>query len=221
MARTVTFSHKDVIELISKNFVPVWESVAPVRVAIFDLGDGKEVRGTVGGEIVLYFCRPDGKVFDMIPALQTPHVTYWGIKNALEFYNRTKATDKALKDYHGFLAKEMERLGQGDTNDRLERTKKYLKLRELSWDPGSHDIGRMVGNKSGTHSGGEAITIFQPGGLDFYRRQIHGLMTGAAPQTPEEWKQTIFVKVLEVELKGGVERYNLNTLEPFAIIEED
>ena len=221
MARTVTFSHKDVIDLIGRDFVAAWESVAPVREAVFDLGDGKEVRGTVGGEIVLYFCRPDGRVFDMIPALQTPHVTYWGMKNALDFYRRTKATDEAIKDYHGFLAKEMEKLGKGETNDKLERTKKYLKMRELSWDPGSHDIGRMVGNKSGVHSPGGSITIFQPGGLDYYRRQIHKLMAEGTTRTTDEWKETVFVKVLEVELKGGVERYNLNTLEPFAVIEEE
>ena len=33
----------------------------------FDLGDGRTVRGTVSGEIALYFCRPDGKVFDIVP----------------------------------------------------------------------------------------------------------------------------------------------------------
>ncbi len=221
MARTVTFSHKDVVDLINENFVPVWESVAPVREAVFDLGDGREVRGTVGGEIALSFCRPDGKVFDVIPALQTPHVTYWGMKNALEFYRRTGAKDAAIKDYHGFLHAEMEKAGKGETNPGIEKARQYMKLRRLSWDPATHDLAGTVGNKSGVHGAGGTITVFQPGGLDYYRRMIHKLLSTKETRSPEDWKREVFTGVLDAELKGGVERYDLNTLEPFAVIEEE
>ena len=54
----MTFSEKKVVDLINKEFVPVWESVAPVTVATYKLDEEREVKGTINGEIALYFCRP-------------------------------------------------------------------------------------------------------------------------------------------------------------------
>ena len=74
----MTFSDNRVVRLLKEKFISVWTSVAPVQTATFDLGGGRSVKGTVGGEIALYFCRPDGKVFDILPALQ-----FWTLDFAL------------------------------------------------------------------------------------------------------------------------------------------
>src|SRR3712207_286240 len=95
--------------------IPVWETAAPVQVAVFDLGDGKTVKGTVGGEIAIYFCRPDGKVFDILPALQSPKRTLEAIREALAFYDRTGAADAAIGAYHRERATLMMLQGAGLT----------------------------------------------------------------------------------------------------------
>lgn len=96
----MTFSDTRIVSFVKENFVPVWESVAPVTTVIYDLGDGESVKATTGGEIALYFCRPDGKVFDILPGLQSPKTTYEAMKHALAFYQETGATDEAILAYH-------------------------------------------------------------------------------------------------------------------------
>jgi hypothetical protein len=216
----VTFSHSDVVDIVSANFVPVWESVAPVRVAHFDLGKGKVLKGTVGGEIALYFCRPDGKVFDILPALHSPQVTFWAIENALDFYRLTQATDAAVWRYHRQIHEQMVQAGLGETNPQIERSKRDLKAREFAWDPATRDLGRMVRSKTGIFQGGEPVVVVEPGGLDYYRRRIRELLFQNPLHTPAEWKETIFVQVLEQELKGGIVEYDVNSLQPFAIMDE-
>ena len=84
----MTFSDSRIVKLLSDDFIPVWEAVAPVREVTFDLGDGRSVSGAVGGEIVIYFCTPEGKVFDVLPALQSPAATRLAMKRALEFHKK-------------------------------------------------------------------------------------------------------------------------------------
>lgn len=96
----MTFSDQPIIDLVTKEFEAVWETVAPVTEATFDLGNGREVRGTVGGEIAIYFCRPDGKVFDILPALQSPAATRQAIENALAFYRQTDARLFDVRAHH-------------------------------------------------------------------------------------------------------------------------
>jgi len=72
------------------DFIPVWESVAPVRTVTFDLGEGRKLKGSVSGEIAIYFCDTDGKVFDILPALQSPAATLNAMKEAKRFYGAMK-----------------------------------------------------------------------------------------------------------------------------------
>ena len=109
----MTFSDSRVVQLVKDSFVAAWESVAPVSIGVFDLGDGRTVRGVMSGEIAIYFCRPDGKVFDILPALQSPHVTYWAIRNALDFYRETGAAEEAIVRYHREQLSAMTASGSG------------------------------------------------------------------------------------------------------------
>lgn len=98
----MTFSDSRIVEALQKDWMPVWESVSPVREVTFDLGEGREVRGTVGGEIAIYFCDEQGNAFDILPALQSPAATLKAIEEALAFYKSKggKMDSKSVVTYH-------------------------------------------------------------------------------------------------------------------------
>ncbi len=93
----MTFSDSRIVKLLQDEFIPVWESVSPVREVTFDLGEGRSVSGTVGGEIAIYFCTPEGYVFDILPALQSPVATKQAMEVAVAFYRSSKDTLKRIK----------------------------------------------------------------------------------------------------------------------------
>jgi len=68
----------------------------------FDLGEGRELKGAVSGEIALYFCTPEGHVFDILPALQSPAITLQSIEEAMAFYqkNAENIGSSSIKSYH-------------------------------------------------------------------------------------------------------------------------
>jgi hypothetical protein len=216
----VTFSDKRVVDLVSERMIPVWESVAPVSVATFDLGDGRTVRGTMGGEIALYFCRPDGKVFDILPALHSPHVTYWAIKNALEFYDKTGATDEAIRAYHAERHIEMVEAGSGLLTPEAEKSIAGRHGNDASSDKATRDLGEMAGSKTILADADETMTVVEPGGLELHKRAVHEAMKAGEIRGPQEWKEHVFLKILREELKGGEFVYDVNTLKPVSIIED-
>jgi hypothetical protein len=216
----VTFSDQRVVDLVRSRFHAVWESVAPVSIAVFDLGGGKSVRGTMGGEIALYFCRPDGKVFDVLPALHSPHVTYWAVLDALEFFDRTGATYEAIAKFHREKLAEMDAEKKGFPSEETRKWKARLRTKRSSADAGTRALGELTLSKSGFVDP-EPIVVIEPGGLLLYRRGVHEALSSSPPKTPQEWKETVFVKILEQELKGGEFRYDVDTLAPISVIEED
>lgn len=215
----MTFSDKRVVDLLRDKFVPAWESVAPVSFAVFDLGDGRTVRGTMGGEIAIYFCRPDGKVFDILPALHSPHATYWAMKRAFEFYEKTGATDEAIAAHHRELFAQMAKAGVGLMTPGIQRSKKAIGVRRAASDKGTAALGEMTASKSMVRSP-ETVVVVEPGGLDFYKRQVHEAFTKSVPRTPDEWKRELFERILEMELKGGEFTYDVDTLAPIDIVED-
>jgi len=212
----VTFSHQKVVEIVSQRMIPVWESVAPVSVATFDLGDGRVVKGTMGGEIAVYFCRPDGKVFDILPALHSPHVTYWAIKNALDFYDRTGATDDAIRSRHAAQFAATSGVDESAYREHVDKRRS----KEKSGDAGTRALGEMYLSKSGIIVGEEPITVVEPGGLELYKHGVHEALKDGPLRTPQEWKEHVFLKILQQELKGGEFVYDVNTLKPIDIIED-
>ena len=214
----MTFSNSRVADLVKSDFIPVWESVAPVSIATFDLGDGRTVRGTMGGEIAVYFCRPDGRVFDILPALHSPHATYWAVKNALDFYRATRATDDAIRRHHADVARDMALGGKGKLTPAIQRARKDVHMKDGA-DPATEALGKMSMSKSGVMRP-EPVTVVEPGGLDFYKRQVHETLSKGAPRTPQEWKETMFVKILDQKLTGGEFKYDVDTLAPINLIDE-
>lgn len=216
----MTFSDKRVVDLVSERMIPVWESVAPVSVAVFDLGDGRKVKGTMGGEIALYFCRPDGKVFDILPALHSPHVTYWAIKSALEFYEKTGATDTEVASYHRGRLEEMMKTGAGEETPEATRSLARRRAKYASADGGTRALVEMTTSKSGIMMGPEPVTVVEPGGLEMHKRAVHRIMSGSALLSPQQWKEFVFVGILQEEMKGGEFEYDVDTLAPISIIED-
>jgi hypothetical protein len=166
------------------------------------------------------FLPTDGKVFDILPALHSPHVTYWAIKNALEFYDRTGATDEAIRAYHADKHLEMVLAGAGVATPEAARSITRRKEKESSADRATRDLGRMADSKTGIVSGPEPITVVEPGGLELHKRAIHEAMKTAKLMTPQEWKERVFVEILQEELKGGEFEYDVDSLKPISIIED-
>jgi hypothetical protein len=216
----VTFSDSRVVDLVKSSFVAVWESVSPVSTVTFDLGDGKSVRGIQSGEIALYFCRPDGKVFDILPALHSPHVTYWAIQNALDFYRQTGATDEAIREDHRAKLSVTEAFGGGVRLDAASRrARAALRSRRAAGDPGTRALGEMSFSKL-VMANPEPIVVVEPGGLEMFKRGVHEALSVLSPRTPSEWKEHVFEKVLDQPLGGGEVTYGVNTVVPMAVLEE-
>ncbi len=225
----MTFSDRRVVDLVRDHFVPVWESAAPVKIATFDLGDGRALRGTVGGEIAIYFCRPDGIVFDILPALHSPHVTYWAIRKALDFYRHTGATDAAIAEYH-----RRELLALKEPSEESLASRRKLAERKTSPDAATRTMSEMAFGKTGNllaveqsfqpaeafFFAPENLVVVEPGGLSIFERAVHEAFATAPLRTPAAWKEPVFVGILGHDLVGGEFRYDVDTLEPMSIIEE-
>jgi hypothetical protein len=229
----VTFSEKNIVKFTQENFTPVWESVSDVTTAIYDLGDGKEVKATMNGEIAIYFCRPDGKVFDIIPALQSPKVTYEAMQRAYKFYQETGATDRAIQKYH---EEKLEALvAATGSNDVRQDVKAWQKLaKERAAKPGQLVIEKSTTNpmKKGVEPvptlvlrdpkamagvgmrdmaakaivvppSAPPILIIQPRGIDTFAAELHAALSVGDPRAPGDWKQYIFVDLLGQSLEGG------------------
>jgi hypothetical protein len=218
----VTFSDKHIIDAVKQNFVPVWEAVAPAAIARFDLGDGESVQGTIGGEIALYFCRPDGVVFDCLPALQSPAVTRAAIERAATFYAESKgAPDAAIKAYNA-KRRDLIAKAQGiDTRSAAEIVgKAHAKLakRMAMGDAADDALSVSVFSKTLMITPAETVTVIEPGGLWLYAIQIHHRIATSDLGTPETWKKPIFEQILGQPLnRGGVTEIDSTTLAPLSL----
>lgn len=217
----MTFSDTRVVDLVKREFIAVWESVSDVPVAVFDLGEGKQVKGTVGGEIAIYFCRPDGRAFDILPALQSPNATYHAIAAALAFYQKTGATEEAVREMHAVRLAEMVSRGRGLPNEETARAKRQLQAKTSSEDGGTRALGWGAGSKTSVFGGSsESLTVVEPGGLYLYLRPIDEAFSMQPMVTPGDWKGFVFPIVLEQKLEGGETVYDVESLVPLALEEQ-
>ena len=80
--------------MLKEDFVPVWESVAEVKTVTFKLGEGRSFKGSISGEIAIYFCDVDGVVMDILPGLQSPAATLSAMKEALALHKQVQQSKK-------------------------------------------------------------------------------------------------------------------------------
>ncbi len=63
------FSQAELAQWLSDNFECAWHSVRPVPQITVDFGNDTVLRRTLLGNIVTWYCRPDGTAFDALPGL--------------------------------------------------------------------------------------------------------------------------------------------------------
>lgn len=157
----MTFSDTRIVEFINDNFIPVWESVSPVRTVTFELGEGRKVKGTISGEIALYFCTPQGEVFDILPALQSQVATLAAMKEALAFYQKNSAGPLDATVVQAYHRERMEGIAgehfdaallDSPLPERLQKTESGAKLRDQrigeAIDQATRDMRIMITSKT-------------------------------------------------------------------------
>lgn len=81
----MTLCKKEIVDLLSKQVIPCWESLGPVPKVTIDFGSGKKLHRTLGGNIVLYLLLPDGRVVDAFPGVYTSTDFLEELHPALDF----------------------------------------------------------------------------------------------------------------------------------------
>ena len=217
----MTFSTDSVCEAVRAHFTPVWESVSPTTVATFQLGEGKSIDGTIGGEIMLYFCRPDGVVFDALPALQSPAIVKNAIERAAKFYDESGgAPEAAIREYNQNRMTEIG-LVHGLTPEsaaaRVAKAHQRLNERMATDSAPDRALTTSLLSKTIMVAPAEEITVVEPGGLWLYAMQVHDKLARDPLQTPMQWKDVMFEGILDQPLGGGHETYNADSLEPMQL----
>ena len=218
----MTFSDSRVIELVKSRFVACWESVADVRTATFDLGGGKKVTGTTGGEMALFFCLPDGTVFDVLPALHSPQAVHGAAIEALKFYDTLGTSKDRAEDIRTYHRTCLIR-----TPLVMESPKRQVyRERQGAGDPATRDLTRMLMSKSGIRLPTESIVVVEPGGMKLYRRRINELLSQGGPRTPLDLRKAVFETILNEPLSDrGAVTHSWDSPAPFSIhesaVEED
>ena len=63
------FSQPELAAYMGESFECAWESIRDVPRVTIDLGEGRVVERTAGGNVMTWFCLPDGRAFDAQPGL--------------------------------------------------------------------------------------------------------------------------------------------------------
>lgn len=210
----MTFSDSRIVKLLKNDFIPVWESVAPVREVTFDLGEGRSVRGAVGGEIALYFCTPQGMVFDIFPALQSPAATRIAMEEALAFYrkNQGKLTQAIVADWHKKRMRKTLEIVWKDHPEKFKEAYPHIekfKARQVfpqakkgedkredyinnAMDDATRDMRIMAMSKTVSipKDNSSIMTVIEPGGRGYYRWQVSRAFLGTLPMLDDDKKPT-------------------------------
>lgn len=94
------FSNPEVSTFVRENFVAAWEGVRPVPVAEIDFGNGRTLKRTLNGNIATYVCKPDGRVVDVIPGLNSPEAYLRDLRHALNLSLASVRGDAVITAYH-------------------------------------------------------------------------------------------------------------------------
>jgi hypothetical protein len=133
----VTLSNPEVIQFLTNEVIPYWESVGPVPKVTIELGDGRIIRRTLGGNIVTYLLSANGDVYDALPGVYTPedylaeiHKTMNAIKsdsNILSWHQQQLASLTKSEEMRITMSKAvvesplLNALGKGRTSQRVAK----------------------------------------------------------------------------------------------------
>jgi len=195
----VTFSDKAIVDYVKKHFVPVWESVAPVRVTTFELGDGKTVTGINNGEIALYVCRPDGKVIHALPGLRSPQETLDFLVAARSLLESSGGDEEKILAFHADRAAAG---APGSSQPAPLVVSANAATREL----------RNMARKSLVVAPTESATIVRPKGPAAFQAEVAGSLAGSPLRRPEAWTRHVFEDLLKEPLEGGRRQFGSASL---------
>jgi hypothetical protein len=145
----VTFSDEKVIQFVNRHFTAAWESVAPVSLATFELGEGKKLTGAYGGNIALYACDSEGRVLDILPALQSPSVTLQWLEEVRKLNELTRGmsgADKraAISHFHETRAIDPEAAPEVATRAPAKAVAPRFSDAPPAYDPATETLEKMV-----------------------------------------------------------------------------
>jgi hypothetical protein len=85
----VLLSEPSFVEFLKNDVIPSWENVRdPVKVAL-NMGDGRTVHRTIGGNTALYLVAPNGYVVDAFPGVYRPEDLLPELAKSLQIADRS------------------------------------------------------------------------------------------------------------------------------------
>lgn len=91
-------SDENFVKFLKNDVIPSWENVRdPIKVDL-NMGDGRTVHRTIGGNTVLYLVAPNGYVVDAFPGVYRPEDILPELSTSLQIVNRPTSE---WTEYHG------------------------------------------------------------------------------------------------------------------------
>lgn len=89
-------------QFLSANVISAWESVAPVPKVTIDLGNGKVLKRTLGGNTIFSLLTSAGNVVDAYPGVYLPRDFQNQVRSGLDLLARNagKPSPRALVEWH-------------------------------------------------------------------------------------------------------------------------
>lgn len=84
------FSQPALARYLSERFECAWESVRAVPKVTIDFGNGRTLKRTLNGNILTWFCDPQGRVVDLLPGIVTPTELALRANDALSVYRASR-----------------------------------------------------------------------------------------------------------------------------------
>ena len=110
--RAVTLSNPEVIKFLTNQVVPYWESVGPVPKVTIELGDGRVIKRTLGGNVVTYLLSSEGNVYDAFPGVYTPE----------DYLSEIRSTMDAIKSDSDILSWHRQELAAAAKTEEMRMT---------------------------------------------------------------------------------------------------
>lgn len=99
-------SDPTILAILRDDLVPCWESVQDTAKVTISFADGKTLKRTIGGNTIIYLCRPDGGVVDAFPGIYTASDFLAEARAALAKLQQGAAATSAvaIRQYHAAFA---------------------------------------------------------------------------------------------------------------------
>lgn len=90
------FSHPTLAKFLSDRFECAWKSVRPAPKVTIEFGNGRRLVRTINGNVATYFCDAQGRTFDLLPGLVSPHEFARRAAQALALFHGKRPDVKEL-----------------------------------------------------------------------------------------------------------------------------